>query len=78
MFRNVKMPAMVGILTFVSMMKTNFECFEVRQIFYVLFFFNFLQQLTSVHEHSFITSESDRAETHATVNHKSGSLSARQ
>ena len=75
MFRNVKMPIrIVCILTFISIMNTNAGCFEVRQICYVLLFLSFLEQLTSMlngaaYEHSFITSGSDRADTHASVNH---------
>ena len=41
---NVKMPTIVGILTFISMMNTSYERPNARH-FYIFWYFNFHEQL---------------------------------
>ena len=57
---NVKMPTIVGILTFISMIDTTSERLKARN-FFICQYFNFYEQLKfraqlSEHETSFITS----------------------
>ena len=55
---NVKMPTIVGILTFISMINTAFEWFKVLETF-IIQRFNFYEQLkclTELSTKTFITS----------------------
>ena len=47
MLINVKMPTIVGILTFISMINTTSECLKARNIF-ILQYLSFCEQLNSM------------------------------
>ena len=61
MLINVKMPTIVGILTFISMINTTSENLKARKVF-IFQHFSFYEQLKfhAGHEKSFITSKPDR------------------
>ena len=63
-FINVKMPTIVGILTFISMINTTSERLKARSFFICRYFsayeqLKFRAQLSSDHEKRFITSGPD-------------------
>ena len=57
---NVKMPTIVGILTFISMINTTFERFKARN-FFIYRYFSFYEQLKFCAQ--FITSGPDHSST---------------
>ena len=62
MLINVKMPTLVGILTFISLIKTTSESLEAGKVFILQHFsfheqLNFHAELSNEHEKSFKTSD---------------------
>ena len=48
MLINVKMPTIVGILTFISTINSTSDCKKARKVFNFQYYFSFYEQLSSV------------------------------